>query len=274
MRIITVEDEYTLLKHLTKRVQEALPEAEVLAFEDPCDALASVKEEAADIAFLDIELGEMNGIELAKKINEICPVCDIVFCTGYSNYATQAFDLGVSDYLMKPITKEKIEHALSFLRHNTIQRIADEKLYIRCFGEFEVFYDGEPVAAFTKRAKELLAYLVDKAGALCNSSDIKETVFYSNADSYLRVAKMDLERTLADIGADDILINSWGRLGIKKKNVRCDYFEYLDGNPGAMNLYKGAYMLQYDWAKPTLLRLNASSDAVTDAHHKSAKDKI
>ncbi len=264
MRIITVEDEYTLLKHLTKRVQEALPDADILAFDDPDDALASIQERKTDMAFLDIELGDMNGIELAKRIKFLYPECDIIFCTGYSSYATQAFDIGASDYLMKPITKEKIEHALSFLRHNTIQRITEEKIYIRCFGEFEIFYKGEPVAAFTKRAKELLAYLVDKAGALCDSADIKNTVFYNNADSYLRVAKKNLEKTLAEIGAEDILIKSWGRLGIKREKIKCDYFEYLDGKPGSLNLYKGAYMLQYGWAKPTHLRLKASSDPETD----------
>ena len=261
MRVITVEDEYTLLKHLTKRVQEALPGADVLAFDNPDDALASVRQEKTDIAFLDIEIGDMNGVELAKRIKTLHPECDIVFCTGYSSYATQAFDLGASDYLMKPITKEKIEHALSYLRHTIVHNIPNEKLYIRCFGEFEVFYDGEPVASFTKRAKELLAYLVDKAGAVCASSDIKSTVFYSNADSYLRVAKRDLEKTLAEIGESDILIKSWGRLGIKKEKIRCDYFDYLDEVPGAVNHYKGAYMLQYDWARPTLSRLNASAES-------------
>lgn len=259
MRIITVEDEYTLLKHLTKRVREALPEADVLAFDNPDDALVSLDQGHPDIAFLDIEIGDMNGIELAKKIKSVHPECDIVFCTGYSSYATQAFDLGASDYLMKPITKEKIEHALSFLRHNAILKIPEDDLYIRCFGEFEVFYNGKPVASFTKRAKELLAFLVDRAGALCPSSEIKDIVFYSNADSYMRVAKKDLEKTLEELGADDILIKSWGRLGVKKEKIKCDYFEYLDGNPGVLNLYKGAYMLQYDWAKPTLLRLKSSA---------------
>ena len=262
MRIITVEDEYTLLKHLTKCVREVLPEADVFAFENSDDVLASLQNGKTDMAFLDIEIGDMNGLELAKKIKSVHPDCDIIFCTGYSSYATQAFDLGASDYLMKPITKEKIQHALTYLRHNTVRRIAEEKLYIRCFGEFEVFYEGEPVASFTKRAKELLAFLVDRAGALCDSTEIKSTVFYNNADSYLRVAKKDLEKTLAEIGAEDILIKRWGHLGIKKELTKCDYFEYLNGEPGALNLYKGAYMLQYDWAKPTLLRLNSSSSGI------------
>ncbi len=255
MRILAVEDEAIQLKHLTNHIHEAAPGAEILAFDNPEDALASLSERKPDIAFLDIEIGDMNGVDLAKRINAAYPGCDIVFCTGYSDYAAQAFDLGASDYLMKPITKEKIQHALSLLRHTNANMIRGQGIYIRCFGEFEFFYNGEPVTSFTKRAKELLAYLVDKDGALCNSSDISNTVFQGSSDSYYRVVKRDLLKILSEIGQEDILIRGWGKLGINRDKVRCDYFDYLDGDPQALNQYKGAYMQQYQWAQATLSRL-------------------
>lgn len=264
MKIITVDDEYTLLKHLTKRVREVLPEADIASFDNPHDVIDYLSDEKPDVAFLDIMIGDMNGVELARRIKSIHPGCDIVFCTGYDSFATQAFDLGASDYLMKPITVEKIKHSLSLLRNNSAPYATGGRLFIRCFGEFEVFHHGEPVASFTKRAKELLAFLVDRAGAVCDSSEIKSIIFFDNADSYLRVAKKDLERTLKEIGADDILIKGWGKIGIKKEKVKCDYYEYLDGQPGALNLYKGAYMQQYEWAKTTLSHLNTSSKSLVD----------
>ena len=256
MRILVVEDEVILLKHLTNRIHEVLPEAEILAFDNPDDALAILPGRETDIAFLDIAIGDMNGVDLAKRIKAMYPACDIVFCTGYSDYAAQAFDLGASDYLMKPITRKKIEHAISLLRQTNVHRIRRQDLYIRCFGEFEVFYREAPVTLFTKRSKELLAYLVDKAGAVCTSSDISNTIFRGNSDSYFRVVKKDLMDALSEIGQDDILIKGWGKLGINREKVRCDYFDYLDGNPKALNQYKGAYMLQYDWAATTRFHLN------------------
>ena len=255
MRILVVEDELILLKQLTNQIREALPEAEILSFDNPDDALAALKKGEFQIAFLDITIGEMNGVDLAKHIKAAYPQCDIVFCTGYSEYAAEAFDLGASDYLMKPVTKEKIEHALSLLRHTTARDDPDQGLYIRCFGDFEVFYHGEPVAAFTKRSKELLAYLVDKAGTVCATADISNALFQGSSDSYLRVVKKDLIRTLSDIGQEEILITGWGKLGVNPEKVRCDYFDYLNGKPGAVNLYKGAYMQQYSWARATHLRL-------------------
>ena len=254
MRILAVEDEAILLRQLTNQIRHALPEAEILFFDNVDDAIAAISEEAVDIAFLDIAIGYMTGVDLAKRIKESYPRCDIVFCTGYSEYAPQAFELGASDYLIKPVTEEKIKHALSHLRHTPVKLNTAQGLYIQCFGDFEVFYDGEPVSTFTKRSKELLAYLVDKEGILCPSSEICSTIFRGNSESYLRVAKKDLKETLHDIGQEDILVSGWGVLGINRKKLRCDYFDYLDGKPGALNLFKGVYMSQYEWAQGKVIR--------------------
>lgn len=254
MRIFAVEDEPTILKSLTKHIAELLPEAEVFAFGDAEDAVSALPQGAVDIAFLDIELGDMNGVELAKRIKAEWPLCNVVFCTGYASYATQAFDLGASDYLMKPITDEKLEHALAQLRHAPKPVLPKGQLYVQCFGTFEVFYNGEPLLCLTKRAKELFAYLVDQAGAVSSAADIIGVLFPKSAESYLRVARRDLEKALAEIGHEDILIKGWGKLGVRKELLLCDYYEYLDGNPDALNLYRGVYMRQYNWAKPTLLR--------------------
>ena len=252
MRVLAVEDESILLRQLTNQICEALPGSEILAFDNADDALDVLPQGVIDIALLDIAIGHMTGVELAKRIKAVYPHCDIVFCTGYSDYAPQAFELGASDYLMKPVTAEKIEHAISQLRHTPIYMGAKQGLYIQCFGDFEVFYDGDPIASFTKRSKELLAYLVNKEGVLCPTSEICNVLFRGSSDSYLRVAKKDLKGILRDIGRETVLVSGWGVLGINRKEVRCDYYDYLDGKPGALNLYKGAYMSQYEWARGKL----------------------
>ena len=249
MKILVVEDEPVLLRQLTRRVHEALPEAEIVAFDNADDALAALPSGAIDIAFLDIAIGTVTGVDLAGCVKDAYPRCDIVFTTGYSEYAPKAFELGASDYLMKPVTAEKIEHALSQLRHTSLKENMGKGLFIRCFGNFEVYYDGEPVVSITKRSKELLAYLINKAGVLCPVAEICNAIFRDSSDSYIRVVKKDLIKTLSDMGEEDILIKGWGVLGIDRKNVRCDYFDYLEGKPGAMKLYHGVYMSQYDWAQ-------------------------
>ena len=257
MKIFAVDDEQLLLGQLVKTIAKCMPDAEICAFSAANEVIAALDGEPADFAFLDIELGNHNGVDLAKKIKAAFPFCNIVFCTGYKSYAIEAFGLGASDYLMKPITEEKLMHSLAQLRFATGIEVPKDKLFVRCFGEFEVFRDGLPMTSLTKKAKELFAYLIDKTGAVCSSSDITRALFYDSADSYYRVAKMDLEKALGEIGAGDILIKDWGKLGVDRNKLYCDYYEYLKGNPSTVNLYKGAYMSQYDWAKDTLKKLNS-----------------
>lgn len=256
MKVFAVDDEQLLLNRLVKTIAKCLPDAEVCAFSASEDVIAALDGSPADIAFLDIELGDISGIELAKKIKAAYPFCNIVFCTGYKTHAIEAFDLGACDYLVKPINEEKLRHSLSQLRYITEIEVPKGKLFVRCFGEFEVFFDGMPLKTLTKKAKELFAFLIDKAGALCSTSDINDALFFDKTDSYYRVAKSDLEKALDEIGAGDLLIKEWSKSGIDKNKVFCDYYEYLSGNPSTVNLYKGAYMSQYVWAKKTQKELN------------------
>ena len=245
-----------LLNRLVKTIVKCLPDAVVCAFSASDDVIAALDGEPVDIAFLDIELGDISGIELAKKIKAVFPFCNIVFCTGYKTHAIEAFGLGACDYLVKPINEEKLRHSLSQLRFITEIETPKGELFVRCFGEFEVFYDGMPLRSLTKKAKELFAFLIDKAGALCSTADITSALFFDKAESYYRVVKVDLEKALGEIGAGDILIKEWNKLGVNKSKVFCDYYEYLSGSPTTANLYKGDYMSQYDWAKGTRRNLN------------------
>ena len=256
MRVFAVDDEQLLLNRLVKTVVKCLPDAEVCAFSAYDDVIDALDGEPVDIAFLDIELGGISGIELAKKIKTVFPFCNIVFCTGYRTHAIEAFGLGACDYLVKPITEEKLRHSLSQLRFISELEAPKGKLFVRCFGEFEVFFDGMPLKSLTKKAKELFAFLIDKAGALCSTSDITYALFFDKAESYYRVARVDLEKALGEIGGSDVLIKEWNKLGVDRSKVSCDYYEYLSGNPSTVNLYKGTYMSQYDWAKDTLKKLN------------------
>lgn len=249
MRIIAVDDESIILKMLENEIRTVAPEAEITSFTEPDEALRFVAETEIDVAFLDIRLGTMDGVELAKEIKEQQPYVNIVFCTGYSEYMPDAFQIRASDYLMKPVTEEKIRHALDSLRHPPKFHIPQDKLYVRCYGKFEVFHQGKQMESLPKRAKELLAYLVYQHGTMSSTREIMSVVFGDLSDSYFRVARMDLESTLRGIGQLDILVKQWGKLGIDPKKIVCDWYEYTMGNPEAINLYQPQFMEQYGWAK-------------------------
>lgn len=77
--------------------------------ENASDAIAIVREKCPDVAFLDIELPDMKGIELAGKLREIKPDIAIVFITGHHEYSLDAFKLYAFDYILKPIDGERVK---------------------------------------------------------------------------------------------------------------------------------------------------------------------
>ena len=112
MRIIAVDDEKIALEARSGAIKAIAAEDEVISFRYPEEAIEYVKENSCDIAFLDIEMAGMSGVELAEELKKYNSEVNIVFCTGYGNYRDKAFELHASGYLMKPITPEKVKREL------------------------------------------------------------------------------------------------------------------------------------------------------------------
>ena len=91
MTILAVDDEKLALASIVEQIKQLLPEAEVLGFRKPDEALEAVQEKPCEIAFLDIEMKEMDGITLAKRIKRLHPQTNIIFTTGYSEYTGRHF---------------------------------------------------------------------------------------------------------------------------------------------------------------------------------------
>ena len=261
MKILLVDDERLSLLDLKATVREVLPDAEILTTQTSSEALEMTRHDPADIAFLDIELPEMNGLTLAKNMKELHPQINIIFVTAYSQYALDAFRLYVSGYLMKPVRKEDISRALENLRYPV--EYNPSMLYIQCFGKFEVFSRGEVVSFPRRKAKEILAYLVDLRGATASTSELCGILWEDgekihNEKAYLRQILSSLRKTLHACGADDVLIQSRDSIAIDINRVECDYYHYLQGDTAVINQFHGEYMRQYSWAEMTIAALERS----------------
>ena len=111
MNVIAVDDECLALETLVDSIEKSLSEAQVYGFSKPEQALEFVSENGAEIAFLDIKMRGMTGLELAKRLKDINGDINIVFVTGYSEYTLDAFRLYASDYILKPATPEAVKTA-------------------------------------------------------------------------------------------------------------------------------------------------------------------
>ena len=258
MRILLVDDEWLSLQDLSSTVREVVPDAQIAEARSGREALEQVGSAPTDVAFLDIEMPDMNGLTLAKRLKELDPQVNIVFVTAYSQYALEAFRLYASGYLMKPARKEDVLRELSNLRFPL--KLDDSKLYIRCFGNFEVFSHGAAVPFRRSKAKEMLAYLVDLRGASASGNELcgvlwEDETKIQNEKAYLRQLLSSLRKTLQDCGAGDVLVEKRNAFSISVERVECDYYRYLQGDTAMVNQYRGEYMKQYSWAEMTIAAL-------------------
>ena len=112
MKTIIVEDEANILSE-TKRNLERMADIEVLGgFLSPLEALKFAHGHDIDLAILDIEMAGINGMDLAELLKKIYPAVQILFSTGYSQYAMKAYQLQAMAYLMKPYSFSELENAV------------------------------------------------------------------------------------------------------------------------------------------------------------------
>lgn len=260
MIALTVDDERLMLNALTSAVKASPDISSVTEFTVCTSAIEWAKENRADIAFLDISMRGMGGLALAERLVEIQPKMKIVFCTGHSEYAVDAFRLHVSGYLLKPITPEAVQREID---HIKLERRANKLLTVRAFGTFEVFADGKPLVFKRSIAKELLAVLTDRRGSGITSRQICALIRPDNSDedknmNYIRQGFSDLRKTLESVGAGDILLHSGVHsYCVDTELIDCDYYSFLEcGEPP----FVGEYMKQYSWAEDTCALLSERND--------------
>jgi len=108
-KCVIAEDETLLRDALVQLLAEVWPELEVVAAcEDGGSALEAIAAFQPDVAFLDIRMPGLSGLEVAAALQEASPKTEVVFVTAYDQYAIDAFDRGAVDYLLKPVAKARL----------------------------------------------------------------------------------------------------------------------------------------------------------------------
>ena len=263
MKTITVDDRQAVVNMMRRTLKKLDPDGEHEGTTDPEHVIRKVSNEFYDVAFIDVEMPKMNGIQLARKLQEIEPIINIIFITGYMEYMPQAFELYASGYLMKPVTEKDVMNALSHLRYSgdpDAKRGQDTNIRAICFGTFEVYIDDVPVRFHRGKCKEMFAYLIDRKGAVCSTETLTEALWpdkeiNASAKSLTRTVAAEMIKDFASQGAEDVVIRGNGGIAVNLPKLNCDYFDFLRGNPYAIHAYMGEYMSQYEFAEETRERL-------------------
>ena len=249
MIAIAADDEVLMLGALVAAIKASPDISEVFQFSGCDEALSFVKENTADVAFLDINMRGMGGLALAEKIIGFCPDCKIVFCTGYEEYAIPAFKLHASGYLMKPVSAKDVQVEIDNIK-GIRQRL--KPLTVKCFGTFEVYARGEKLTFKRSKTKELFAFLVDRNGAGVTVAEIGVALWENDEDqknqNYIHQLFRDLRQSLETVGAEEIFERNHYFYSLNPEKMDCDYYAYLNtGKPE----FRGEYMSQYSWAEET-----------------------
>ena len=252
MVILAVDDEQGALSLLTDAITSASPDADINPFNSPEEALKFSKDTCVDIAFLDIRMFTMTGLQLADELKKTNQKMNIIFVTGYDEFTLDAIYLHASGYITKPVTRQKVKEQMDNLLHPLENE--KERFFAQTFGNFEFFVDGKPLSFPRKKSKELLALLIDRDGTSLTTEQIAAVLYEDrNYDRKLKNQLMPiircLQETLTSASAGQILIKTWGHLSVDTTKFRCDAYDYRTGDADAINSFRGEYMANYSWAE-------------------------
>jgi len=130
IRAVLADDERLMREQLRARLTEVWPELEIVAeAKNGLEAVELTKEHKPDLVFLDIRMPGLTGVEAARQIAQLPDdddwlVPEIVFITAYDQYAVEAFEQGVADYVLKPAERERLQLTVARIKKRLGQREA------------------------------------------------------------------------------------------------------------------------------------------------------
>lgn len=285
MRIVLVDDEHLPLTRLKTLLEKSnVSGIEIVGeYTDSLELLKDIEILQPNVVFLDIVMPNMDGLALGEKIQELLPNVEIVFTTGFDQYAIDAFNLHAIDYLLKPVQVLRLEKTLERLEqiNNKAKKITPKLTVIKLFGGLHVVLpDGrtQPIKWRTSKAKELFAYMLEHKNEVIFRDTILE-LFWPESDidkasKQLYTAIYTIRKTLRNYGVDGVkisspLLNSGYKLVVE--NIVVDVEQWLsrlkllpplqqttvDEHEQVFQMYTGDYLgdCDYLWAESERERL-------------------
>ena len=177
---IIAEDEPILRQQLQGKLAKLWPELEVIAaVEDGAAALEALEDRAPDFMFLDIQMPEMTGVEVARHVGDRSHV---VFVTAYDQYAIQAFETGAVDYILKPATDERLAVTIERLKAKLASPPTDLHAVLARLSE-----------QMGGGKREKLQWIKATIGQTLRMIPVADVLFFQSDEKYTRVALADGE---------------------------------------------------------------------------------
>ena len=183
IRAVIADDERLMREQLRARLAEVWPELEIVAeAKNGREAVEAVATHRPDLAFLDIRMPGMTGVEAAREIGD---ACHIVFITAYSEYAVEAFEQGAVDYVLKPADSERLAVTVARLKKRLGAKPADlGALLEKLAASLELPADASRSAL---RKEPYLQWIQASMGQQIRMIPVAEVLFFTSDEKYTRV---------------------------------------------------------------------------------------
>ncbi|MFJ7951160.1 response regulator [Lysinibacillus sp. NPDC096418] len=241
------------------------------------DAFALFEKEQIDVVFLDMEMIDIHGLQVAKKLLVKYPNMQIIFVTAHAKFAVDAFDIEATDYLLKPVRESRLLKAVAKAQQmvNLRQEMQSEKIelhmYAHTFGSFRLLdVQNEIVKWRTRKVRELFLYLWFHRNKPLLNAVIMEELWpeaeLEKAGSNLHTTIYQLRKILKQNGSENpiLLVNNHYQLNIE---INSDYEELIQllekeshdeqSIQRILNYYEGDFLAEeeYHWAIQMQLRV-------------------
>ncbi len=260
MRVMIVDDEKMATEELYDICVSHRLIDEAVIFNNPADALVYIAQnDDVDIAFLDIEMPVMTGLELARRINTINNKTKIIFVTGFKEYAYDAYRVNAIGYILKPYDDDAV-----FAEIEKAERlssvISKKEITVKTFGYFDIFVNNKPVYFSSSKAKEFMALLVDRQGGAVSTEQAVSALwpdreYDDTVQSLFRKMLKSLRSSLSDAGISDVFVDERNQRSIDVSKFSCDYYKFLENPRENVDTFHGEYMEGYAFAKPTAVKI-------------------
>ncbi len=186
LRAIIAEDEPILRSQLKSKLNKLWPELQIVAdVGDGEAALEAIAAHRPELAFLDIRMPEMTGVDVARSIAANPDLkCHVVFVTAFDQYAVEAFQTGAADYLLKPYSDERLTLTVQRLQQRLGQQAAPAQDLRALVAQ---------ISAQLKPEAEPLRWIKASVGNHLRLIPIDEVLFFQSDEKYTLVATKDLD---------------------------------------------------------------------------------
>lgn len=236
IRVAIIDDELPALKMAESVIRELDGVSIAGMFSDQDELLERIPMIEADLLLLDIKMPGMHGLELAEHILELRSDLFIVFVTAYDSYAVDAFETDALDYIMKPITAERMKKTLDrYIKRRELKKEGQlsPQIKVFAFGRFSIENEnGDKLRFRTAKTEELMAFLLHHKGRALTKERIMEELWYDRelykAQAMLYTTLYQLRKDLENFGLVDIIRSNRKDGGSCHVAWNPDFWDYLE----------------------------------------------